>query len=334
MSGRPETDEVVASAVGLTPELRRALPPFGAIRAFEAIGTYGGVRRAAEALSLDHAAISRQLRAMEDWAGVALVDRTPGSGRRLTPEGIVFYRRIAKALHEIAAASLELTFQEDAAQLRIWSSPGIASEWLTGNMGEFSEQNPDELTELQPSETPPDFSAHQAEIYLHYVSDHQRNPCDGPGLRSMEIARPPVLAVATPEFVRSHPPVRTPADLFKLPLLHETDVTQWQRWLKEHGVEFSETIAGPKLWQGHLTLAAARQSQGVALANALLVGKDLAENTLVKVGDWEPVYLGSYFFTARKERWNADVIRKTRSWLKRKISSEQWFDEAETPGDV
>lgn len=70
------------------------LPPFAAIRAFDAVAHHGGIRRAAIALDRDHAAVSRQLRALEDWLGVALFDRASGL---LTPTGERYQRRIGRA---------------------------------------------------------------------------------------------------------------------------------------------------------------------------------------------------------------------------------------------
>jgi LysR family glycine cleavage system transcriptional activator len=306
---------------GLTREQRLSLPPFAAIRAFEAIGTCGGIRRAALELSIDHAAVSRHLRALETWAGVALVDRA-GGGASLTESGLKFHRAITQGLAGIAAASLELTRRADDAHLSLWCSPGLASEWLTGRLGSFSAILPDVAIEIQPSELTPD-AAQDVDAHLHYVID--AIPWTGDGaLRSVEIARPPILAVASPAYLETARPFDTPADLLDAALLHEANFDQWRRWFEAHGVETTNRLSGSKLWQGHLTLAAARRGQGIALANALLVGDSLRSGELVAIGDWKPIHLGGYMFTARRNHWRDRTVMGFRRWLENSIAAESW----------
>ena len=63
---------------------RKALPPFATLRAFEAVGTLRGIRRAAQALKLDHAVVSRHIRSLEEWAGVRLVERVEATSPSLS----------------------------------------------------------------------------------------------------------------------------------------------------------------------------------------------------------------------------------------------------------
>jgi DNA-binding transcriptional LysR family regulator len=86
---------------------RRALPPFETLRAFDAIARLGGVRKAAQYLCRDHAVVSRHLRAIEDWTGTKLIQRTP-AGSVLTEDGLRYHRDIASALELIARATVEL----------------------------------------------------------------------------------------------------------------------------------------------------------------------------------------------------------------------------------
>lgn len=299
---------------GLTVDLRRRLPPFSGLRSFEAVATCGGIRKAADAMSADHATVSRQLRALETWAGVRLFDRAPGADGKLTPEGEVFYRKIAAALVDIAKASVELTHRIDTTELRLWCAPGFASEWLAGRLGDFNRSYTDIELALHPTEDSADFSVHQADARIYFLSDYEGPPAENPIIRRVEIARPPVIAVASPRFVEEHGAIRSPADLQHVPLLHEHDTAQWQRWFAQHEFVPGE-LSGTRYWQGHLTLAAAREGQGVALANLLLVEAALRAGTLVEIGFGYPVYLGSYLFEARRDRWRDKVIASFRRWF-------------------
>lgn len=302
---------------GLTPAQRRALPPFAAMRAFEAIGTCGGIRRAAAAMSLDHAAVSRHLRSLEQWAGVPLADRAAGG---LTREGERFHARICAALGELASASAELTHRNDDRHLRVWSVPGIASQWLSGRLGGFTALHPDVELEVQPTDNVPRFASHEADAHISYAIDGDAPMTLDADTRAIEILRPRIIAVAAPDFLARSAPFDTPAALLDAPLLHESDTGQWRRWFRAHAVEVGETLPGAKLWHAHMTVAAARRGQGIALTNRLLVADDLDQGTLVEVGAFAPVYLGGYVFTARRERWQEPVIQGFRRWLERTMA--------------
>ena len=72
-----------------TPAMPRPLvPPFAALRAFEAVGRLGGIRRAAEDLGTSHSIVSRHLQALEALTGAPLVDRKAG---RLTEAGARYH---------------------------------------------------------------------------------------------------------------------------------------------------------------------------------------------------------------------------------------------------
>lgn len=322
VSGESARADANKSGVGLTPQLRMAMPPFAAIRAFEAVGTCGGIRRAAQALSLDHAAVSRHLRMLEAWAGVPLLNRVPGSaGGTLTPQGALFHQRICSGLAEIARASLDLTRKGVDGSLRLWCAPGLASEWLAKRLGNLADAVPNADLELNSTEEQPDFSVHEVDACLHYIIFGQQEPPSDQRLRSIEIVRPPTIAVASPAYIVREFEPKTPADLLQMRLLHETGTGQWMRWLSHYQVVPSGKLSGPSLGQGHLTISAARRGQGVALANALLIEDDLSTGALVRLGAWEPVALGAYHFTARRDRWRDDVITSVRRWLEKSLSA-------------
>ncbi len=304
---------------------KASIPPFAALRAFDAVGACGGIRRAAAALSVDHAAVSRHLQALELWTGMTLIQRVGGAYGTLTPQGRIYHQRISAALAEVALATQDLMRRDDDTCLRLWVAPGLASEWLTGKIGEFTKRHAKIDLELQPSDHAPDFGANEADAYLHYVADGSVEQVI-PSLRSVEVVRPPILAVASPQFVELMGAVTSPAELVGKTLLHEASHDQWRNWFALHGLLDVGPLAGPKFWQGHLTLSAARQGQGIALANALLVSNDIASGRLVSVGQFPEVFLGSYNFTARRDCWRGTAIASFRRWLENAIAASRRGD--------
>ncbi|WP_334164006.1 LysR substrate-binding domain-containing protein [Phenylobacterium sp.] len=295
------------------------MPPYAALRAFEAVGQLGGIRRAAQELGIDHAAVSRHLRALEDWAGVKLIDRTQGG--RLTPEGAKYLARISAALEEISRATLDLTRRGDDSRLVIWSVPGFAYRWLIRRLPDFYAAHPGFDLEVRPTDHTPDFGRHEADADIRYIRD-----MSAPGdtdVQAMEIARPVVFPAASPE-VAARIGQGAPAEaLLAETLLHEDDDSEWRTWLAARQVEVPERLGGPRLWHAHLTLDAARRGQGVVLTNALLAGDELAAGQLVDLSlqPAEPeIRFGGYAFRARKDRWRDPAITKFRRWLEREAA--------------
>jgi DNA-binding transcriptional LysR family regulator len=298
-------------------------PPFSALRAFEAVGRLGGIRRAALDLGLDHAVVSRHLRALEEWAGVPLVNRQR-EGRALTDMGERLHKRVSSALQEISNATAELELVRGAKALRIWCMPGLALEWLTSRLSHFCALYPQVELALRSSDTSPDFNAHEAEVDIRYVFGHETVD---PGVvcgaaRRVELARPPVFPVASPTLRASLGELTSAGDLLRAPLLHEENDGQWRSWLLANDVTCADHLTGPRLWHAHLALAAARQGQGVALANPYLLHDDLETGRLVRLLDSKlaPVSLGAYVFSARADRWHARAIADFRRWLRSEMA--------------
>lgn len=297
----------------------RYLPPFALLRAFEAVGRHGGIRRAAQILSMDHTTVSRHLRSLEQWCGVQLVERAAGTSGFLTEEGRAYHARISVALAEISAASKDLRSRDEVTDLSVWCVAGFASQWLAGHLRDFSARFPDIDLELHVSNDQPNFATHQADVRIFYQADFRAPPEPNPLIRNRELLRPQVLPVASPEFMRRHKSPETLEELSRMPLLHENGIIQWQCWFEQQGVGFTD-MDGLKLGQGQLTIAAAQQSQGVALANRVLIQEPLQTGALVVVGNWPPVYLGSYMFEARADRWSVPSIARFRSWLETNLT--------------
>lgn len=293
---------------------RRVFPPFAPLRAFEAFGRTRGIRRAAEFLSVDHAVVSRHLRALEQWTGVPLLDRTQGT---LTEAGKAYHERIAAALDEIAQATQALR-SGDAPQLSVWCVPGFAFHWLVRRLGTFRAEHPGIDLVLRPSDARASFWSDGVDADIRYRLDGAADDAP-PGIRRAELARPPVFPVASPDFLRRAGAVGTIAGLAGLPLLAEGDSDEWRIWFARAGAAGVQVSPAARMWHAHLVLAAAREGQGVALANPFLVEDDLRNGTLVRLGPegapFPGVAIGAYALFVPENRWNRPALVRFRTWL-------------------
>ncbi|WP_417318639.1 LysR substrate-binding domain-containing protein [Emcibacter sp.] len=320
-----ESKEKKAAQAAIKLPSRRALPPFEALRAFDAVARLGGVRKAAIGLDRDHAVISRHLRAIEAWTGCVLLERT-STGAQLTEEGRRYHKQISSAIDRIANATTDLIKLNENHKLIVWCKPGFALHWQTEHLADFEKKHPGIEIEIRPTDVSPDFSSHEADVDIRLIPKYGKGQKLPQGVKSMDLAHPPIIAVASPDYIKKHDPIHAPSDLTNHQLLFEVDDNSWKLWLQAHDVQGELELAGPRLWQGHLTLDAARHGRGIALTNYLVVSEDLAKGRLVEIGkdqeSFQPHVEGIYLFVARSDRWDSPAIKQYRSWLQSSIAKE------------
>ena len=301
---------------------QKLLPPLAALRAFDAVGRLGGIRRAARELAIDHAVVSRHVRALETWVGVDLVRRNAG-GRELTPAGLEYHANINRALSAIMSATGALMDSDVETKLCLWCSPGIAELWLADRLHAFLAANPDIDAEFRPSDRMADFREHAIDGDIRYVRDWERHTI--PKLVTCrDLFRPQVIPVASPHYVATIGPITDPSEFLGLNLLHYGDDRDWYHWLLSQNCIPPERLPGPRLWHASVAMQAARQGQGIVLVNRFLLGQDLASGRLVEIhplgAPFNPVTHASYSFLARADRWNAPPLLRFRTWLRQLIS--------------
>jgi DNA-binding transcriptional LysR family regulator len=298
----------------------KSLPPFAALRAFEAVGRLGGIRKAAASLNLDHTVVSRHVRFLQEWLGVTLFERL-GGRLLITEVGETYHRRISAALFELAAASMALTDDKDRTQLRLWCVPGFAAQWLSDKLSEFERLWPESQIELRPTDEAANLMMHEADIDIRYYGDDWPPRPGGRGLRFIELARPPLMVVCSPKMAAELSRLGHVSELINAPLLHEEHHEQWRAWLAQNGVTATHRLPGPLLWHAHLAIAAARRGDGIALASSYLVSQDLENGSLVELAlpGTRRAVIGGYFFVTREDRWSAGPIVKLRRFLQSKV---------------
>ncbi|RQW46120.1 LysR family transcriptional regulator [Novosphingobium sp. LASN5T] len=296
-------------------------PPFAALRAFDVVGRHGGIRRAAEAMGVSHAIVSRHISTLEERLGVQLFNRQMGI---LTEAGLAFHGRISAAMAEIVAASDAVTGRSSR-PLLIWSSAGFSAQWLARQLPKFGQGQNRRVIDLCASDHEPDFASGEADGDIRY--QHDWSPPPSIEVRSEEIARPPMFPVAAPNFLNQ---CRFLGEITKLPLIQERSDREWQAWLKGQRQEMGDVPAPiARYGQAHLCLAAARAGQGVALANSILAAEDLADGRLVRLeSSGEPfkdVPFGAYAFRSLRSRWQDPLLSRFRNWLRISLKREFSF---------
>lgn len=234
-------------------------PSIEALQAFEAAARLGTFERAAELLSITGSAASKRVSGLEGMLGVSLLQRD-GRSLALTSHGREYLEQIAPILAQLAAVPLHRRQVQRQQRLTLRTPPTFARQILIPRLASFAEACPE--IEL--------------EILLSSPSDGQDLP-----LADVEV-RGDSHGVAAGERLLEERvlPMAAPGLLLGLPLLR-SPLEPWQPWFRVAGLDWPEPCAGPRLLDLGMTLEAAANGQGVALARPSLARAWLAEGRLV-----------------------------------------------------
>ncbi len=253
----------------------RRLPPLNALRAFEAGARHLSFTRAADELHVTQAAVSHQVKALEEYLGVALFRRMT---RRLalTEAGRVLLPVVSDAFERIADTAERLRDDAEERGLTVSLTPSFGARWLGQRLGRFWAQHPDIDLKLHHSRRLADFRREEVDMAVRWGCG------EWPGLAAEFLMRAGFTPVCSPVLLEGPHPLRRPADLVHHTLLHEEDYEDWAQWLMVAKVEGVDARRGPVIDDPSMLDRATLEGQGVALGRTALIGEHLAAGRLVR----------------------------------------------------
>ncbi|SFE65043.1 LysR substrate-binding domain-containing protein [Roseivivax sediminis] len=289
----------------------RKLPPFAAVRAFEATARHMSVKAAAEELCLTPSAISHQIKALEGFLDTQLFERA-GNRLALTLTGETYAGKLTNLLDTF----LEETdaVREAPRPLRVLSTPGFAARWLVPRLPRLSFARD---IRLRVSNGAPslDFATNDADVVIQW-SDRPT-----PGLRVeplMASARYPVISPTLCE--REN--VRHPEDLLRLTLFYDETDDAWPEWFAEAGLAGVELPPGPTYPNCELSTTMVEQHQGVSLAYDAVVRGTITSGRLKRLFDVTTLPMSIYAIATPEARADDERIAAFRYWLRAEAEAE------------
>jgi len=250
--------------------------PLNALRALATVFETGGVRSAARTLGVSHSAVSRHLRELQAWLGVALFEKAGARAPRLTVQGEHLARAAAASLGSLdhAVGTIRETRRSNA--VTIATSPSLAGRWLLPRLAQFRESTPWVEVSVVADQRLADPAPDSSQINLRMGDGHwPRVDCE-------PLMDDVLFPVMSPGFWEAHGRPRDLPALAGLTLLHDRDpFAAWETWAEEfpnHGLDLRR---GPRFSSSDLVLQAAAQGLGVALARGRLVERDLSAGLLI-----------------------------------------------------
>ena len=286
----------------------RHMPPLAALRAFAAFAEKDTLVGAGDTLGVSHAAVSQQIRSLEDHLGVPLVDRT-GRKLELTEAGAALAQACSEGFGNIARTVEDITGVSDARAVHVSTTPTFAASWLMPRLPAFQADYPGIKLLIDPTPKLADLSPGGIDLAIRYgVGPWGNYTCQ-------MLVESPIVVVAAPTLIAGRP-VNSPADLACLPWLEELGTTESTTWLHNHGVEQGAVGAYMQM-PGNLVLDAARGGQGIAVTVRAFVEADIAEGRLVQL--FEEPRAGAGYHLVTRPGVMRPGLRTFVRWLARQV---------------
>jgi LysR family glycine cleavage system transcriptional activator len=285
----------------------RKLPPFSAIRAFEAAARLHSFKAASEELCVTQSAISHQIKALEQFLNSALFFRN-ANGMELTHTGLDYYDNLTLILDQLDHSTKKVRDTDTRGVLSVCATPAFTSRWLLPRMRRFNVAYPDIELELTTTDNPMQFPADGVDILIQYGTDSTKGLMVDPFLMTTR------YPVCSPGFRSAHPAILEPKDLAQAILLRDIVGDDWNGWFQSAGDEFPRKLTGPRFAHCELTLRAAEEGHGVALAYGVLIEDQIERGTLVKLFDFETMPKIIYSITCLEGSSNLPRIAAFRNW--------------------
>lgn len=284
------------------------LPPLPAVRVFEAAARLGNFTRAAEELGMTQAAVSYQIKLLEERVGTPLFIRKARQVT-LTETGSALAGQATQAFALLSEAYLSARGGA-AGQLSISTMQTFASNWLSERLGLFQQAHPEIVVTLDTSSRMIDLTKENIDIGIRVGIG------EWPGLTSHFLFKGDYTPMLSPGLAESVGGVTEPADLYKVPLLGHTD-PWWVTWFRAAGTEFRPEIVrpGPTLGAQFYEAVAAIAGQGAAILTRNLYQSHIADGRLIQPFEIMGTDDHSYWLVYATSRRNMPKIRLFRDWL-------------------
>ncbi|MEM1046270.1 MAG: transcriptional regulator GcvA [Pseudomonadota bacterium] len=293
--------------------MARSLPPLNSLKAFEAAGRHLSFAKAAAELHVTPAAISHQIKVLEEFYGTALFHRMTRA-MRLTEAGEEALPLLSQGFDTLAKGAEMLRAHAESDVLTISVSPSFGAMWLVPRLERFRSRHPDIEIRIDGTDRLVDLVRGDADVALRYGAGGYE------GVQVDRLFSQVNTPVCSPALLSGEPPLRQPSDLRHHTLLHvdwKDAEASWRMWLLAAGHSDIDPTRGPRYTMESMAVQAALDGHGVALVGDMLVADHLEAGRLVRPFDpalGTPLSF-SYFLLSSKDGAEKPKVAAFRAWL-------------------
>lgn len=305
------------------------LPPLNALRAFEVTARHLSVKKAAAELNVTPAAVSHQIKALEDYLGVQLFRRFNRS-LQLTEAARACLPKLREGFENLAQAVERLRAHKDTGVLTVSAPPSFAARWLMPRLHRFFEAHPQIEVRVsarlrQTSRGGRGSAAERATLESWFADSDVAiiyGRGDYPELRVDKLLSLDITPICSPKLLNDpEHPLITPEDLRHHLLLHDDTgelydgESFWELWLKAAGVSGVDVTRGPHFSHAVLAFEAAAEGHGVVATMPVLAEADLHAARLVTPFALRVPLISAYYLVCNQASEGLPQVAAFREWL-------------------
>jgi len=296
-------------------------PPLGLLRTFEAAARHGSFKTAADELHVTPAAVSQQIRLLEENLGVRLFDRL-ARGVVLTEQGRFYLAGVSDGLNRLGAATDRLLQPDLSGPLAISTLPSFASYWLIPRLPRFQARYGAVALQITAATSLVNVRQGEADVAIRFGRGNY------PGVRAEHLMNDVIFPVCSPALLRGATP-KSVRELLRYPLIHDVGVSEgepwaeWSTWAREDGADASNAPSHLRLGDTNLVLAAAMEGQGIALARRTITQGLIDRGLLVRpLGSVSRPTDYAYYFVCSEDRFDNPKVVALRDWLIEEVGAD------------
>jgi len=280
--------------------------PLNALRTFEAVASRLSFVKGAEALNVSPAAVSSQIRSLEQRLNLSLFHRH-GRTISLTEAGQRLLPGVQRGLAELRQA-VELVSQDRSeGVLNLSMMPSFLQKWLMPRLSGFYDSEPDIDLRINVDNATVNFD----ESNMHAAV--RLGPGKWAGLKSVKLMDDWILPVCSKRLLKRIGPINTTEELREHDLLFAPS-NVWDSWFRQVG-ESSRDSRWTILNDSLSILMAAEQGEAIALSRWTLVARDIDARRLVRPIDTVVKTDWSHYFVAPPHYFDLPKVAAFREWL-------------------
>ncbi|MCY9851635.1 LysR substrate-binding domain-containing protein [Vibrio mediterranei] len=291
--------------------MKEKLPPLQGLYYFYKAAELGSFKIAANHLFVSAAAVSQQIRQLEESLGCHLFYRQHRKVL-LTPEGQQLYRELAKGFEHIFTGVQSVNQDPNPNRLSISTLPSFAQHWLVPRIQSFRQQNPDIALLIEPNNQLVSFQDQSVDICLRYGEGIYE------GVQSHLLMEDIIYPVCHPLYQQQHQ-IYDVQDLHRADLIEDTwPDMDWNLWLQHVGAP-----VGNRTLQyngSHFVVEGALSVQGVGLIKHSLAYRYIKEGTLVRIGNYALKPKFAYYLCAPEHYFNRPKLKIFIQWLQQEVA--------------
>ena len=287
-------------------------PSLNFLHTFESVARHLSFTNAAKELFVTQAAVSHQIKALEDYLGVKLFHREKRKvflseeGQKLLPSVVSGLQGIADSLENIRNYDAE-----DTIVVGVGSS--FSANWLVHHLGAFYQKYPEVNLHMKISNNDPDFVADGTDLAVVWGKG------DWQGLMCEQLMVVEFTPVCSPELLKKTHPLKTPEDLIHYPLLDDPDYEVWQEWFEEAGIQERKYKRRTVIRDSNVLINSTLDGHGIALCAVGIVQEYLDSGRLIRPFELSITGGGFYYLVYPEKALRKPLVRLFKDWLIKEV---------------